>query len=740
MCKFNILYSSLELMEENQFLEKNSLTKRDINRLIVNSISDPIIVLDTDFCYTYVNKAAEELISLTSDQLLGHNIFEMHPYLSGSSLEISCKKALNEQKCCFLEQYYPNFDAWTEYKIYPNPEGLVINFKNISIDKKRADEALKLVKRNALIIETMREMFLLTDENLNILDVNSSFCETLGYTKEELLKLNICDIDTEPSKEKILGNIRHALKSGAPFIDTKNTKKNGEIIDIELTVLQLTIDKKIHFASFGRDVTAFKQAQKELQKANLRFELIGTATQEALWETDLETGELWANEIHQNMYGLSKADRIPGPSDWEKRIDIASRHKVKTCLEQAKLDKKPTWTGEYLFLTENKGWITVYDRTHIIYDTHGKAVRMVGSMTNITDLKKAEVAIRTEKDLSDSIVNSLPGIFYLANREGKFVRWNKNFEKVSGYTAKEIGSIHALDLFQGKEKELLWQKIVEVFEKGESEVEANLFTKDQQKIPFYLNGRLINKHGIEYLIGLGVDMTEIKKTEKDLQLMEEEILLQKVQQQKKISRAIIKTQEAERNHIGAELHDNVNQLLAGAKLYLSIAGKKDEEIKEAIQYPMELVENAINEIRILTAKHVSPLKDVDLEQMVLSLVEKIKKTTEIKTTLSYEVTQPTIPPDLKINIYRILQELTSNIIKHSECKKAKITLHSDEENIHITVQDYGKGFSLNDKREGIGLSNISNRVDTFNGEIDIESEPGKGCTTTIKLPVNSSRL
>src|SRR5690606_11892800 len=98
-----------------------------------------------------------------------------------------------------------------------------------------------------------------------------------------------------------------------------------------------------------------------------------------------------------------------------KRIDANKRSKINNRLNKAIQDKKTTWTGEYLFKTENKGWITVYDRTHIIYDSGGKAVRMLGSMTDITELKKAEMAILTEKELSDSIVNSLPGIFYMAN-------------------------------------------------------------------------------------------------------------------------------------------------------------------------------------------------------------------------------------------------------------------------------------------------------------------------------------
>lgn len=722
-------------MEENQFLEKDSLTSREINRLIVNSISDPIIVLDSQFRYRHVNKAAEKLISWSADQLLGNNIFEMHPYLSGSSLEISCKKAFKEQKHYFIEQYYPNFDAWTEYKIYPNPEGLVVNFKNISIDKKKEADALKLVKRNALLIESMRDMFLLTDDKLNVVDVNPSFCETLGYTKEEILDMNVTDFDIQLSKETILEKIKIALKEGLPFIDTKNRKKNGDIVDIELTLLQLVIDGKKHFASFGRNVSEFKQAQKQLNKTNLRFELIGIATKEALWEVEIETQKRWANEVHQNMYGLSKSDPVPPSKEWENRINSSEREIVELGLQQAIQDKKTAWTGEYSFLTENNGWITVYDRTHIIYDQHGRATRMLGSMTNITDLKKAEIAIKAEKELSDSIINSLPGIFYLISREGEFLRWNKNFEKISGYNSKELKSTPAMELFPEDERDLLREKITEVFEKGESEIETNIFTKNREKIPFYLNGNLTTKNGIKCLIGMGVDMTEKKKAEKALHKMEVEILRQKVQHQKKIARAIIKTQETQRNHIGAELHDNVNQLLAGSRLYLSIAGKKDEKIKEAIQYPMDLVDNAINEIRILTAKHVSPLKDVDLENLVKSLLENLQQTTEIKAALSYEVTNNNIPGDQRINIYRILQELINNIIKHSNCTEAIVDIKTCENFICIKVEDNGKGFVLTDKREGIGLSNITNRVDSFNGEIEIESEPGKGCMTTIKIPL-----
>lgn len=722
-------------MEENQIHTQTSFTAKDINKFIVNSISDPIIVLDRNFNYIFVNKAAEKLIRYSEDELLGNNIFEMHSYLSGSSLENSCHKALKEQEYIFLEQYYPNFDAWTEYHLYPNKEGIVISFKNVSLHKKKEIEALKLIKRNALIIETMREMFLVADEELNVVDVNTSFCDTLGYTKKEILRMNVCDFDTETSREKAISNIKKAIKEGVPYIDTKNKKKNGEIVDIELTILQLFIDGKLHYASFGRNVTEFKNAQRELSKNNLRFELLGTATMDALWEKEIATKKSWANEIHQNMFGLQKNDPIPSTNAWLNRIDPAYREGVQKSLEEALRHKKDTWTGEYPFHTKNYGWITIYDRTHIIYGQDKNPIRMLGSMTNITELKKAETAIKAEKELSDSIINSLPGIFYLINQEGKFVRWNKNFETISGYDNEELKTIFALDLFSENEKEMIRRKMLEVFEKGESEIEANILTKAGEKIPYYLNGRLTRKNGEKCVIGMGVDMTEKKKAEKALQAMEEKILLQKVQHQKKIARAIIQTQETQRNHIGAELHDNVNQLLAGSRLYLSLAGKKDEKIKEALTYPLELVDKAIDEIRILTAKHVSPLKDVHLENLVISLFENLQQTTDINASLIYEVTHENIPGDQKINIYRILQELVNNIIKHSNCTQAMISIKSCGKDICLNVKDNGKGFLVSERREGIGLSNIINRVDSFNGETEIESEPGKGCETRIVIPL-----
>lgn len=139
-------------------------------------------------------------------------------------------------------------------------------------------------------------------------------------------------------------------------------------------------------------------------------------------------------------------------------------------------------------------------------------------VTNITDRVEAEKEITLEKQISDSIINSLPGVFYLYNKEGKFYRWNKNFEEVVGYTAQEMEEAHPLNFFDENEKELLAEKIGNVFISGEDNVEANFVSKDGTKTPYYFTGAAINYKGEECLLGVGLDISNQKNIEKEINL------------------------------------------------------------------------------------------------------------------------------------------------------------------------------------------------------------------------------
>ncbi|HEU4574824.1 MAG TPA: PAS domain S-box protein [Chitinophagaceae bacterium] len=130
-----------------------------------------------------------------------------------------------------------------------------------------------------------------------------------------------------------------------------------------------------------------------------------------------------------------------------------------------------------------------------------------------------------EKELADMIINSLPGIFYLYDEKGRFIRWNENFETVSGYTADEVSRLHPLDLFDQDEKAILAQRIARVFTTGAADVEAHFFTKDQRKIPYYFNGRKIRYNGKDCLIGVGIDITDKQTAEEKIRQFSERFQL-----------------------------------------------------------------------------------------------------------------------------------------------------------------------------------------------------------------------
>jgi PAS domain S-box-containing protein len=150
-----------------------------------------------------------------------------------------------------------------------------------------------------------------------------------------------------------------------------------------------------------------------------------------------------------------------------------------------------------------------------------------GIVTNFRDItanKLAEDAILGEKELSDAIINSLPGIFYLFNSKGEFKVWNKNLEDVSGYTAEEIKNLSPLDFIVPEDRDYVSERIGQVFEKGESDAETYFYTKNKEKIFYYFTGRSIFYENEICSLGTGIDLSQRHAAELELKRSEEQLL------------------------------------------------------------------------------------------------------------------------------------------------------------------------------------------------------------------------
>jgi len=353
--------------------------------------------------------------------------------------------------------------------------------------------------------------------------------------------------------------------------------------------------------------------------------------------------------------------------------------------------------------------------------------------------KESEAALRQHEEeinFKSSLLATVGQAVIATDLEGKIIYWNHAAETIYGWTTEEamgLNIVNVVPASQSKEQSI---RLMEELKKGNSwSGEFMVKKRDGSVFPvFVTDSPIYNSDGdLIGIIGVSNDISEQKKAEQAIKKMEMEMLNQKIQQQKKISRAIIKAQEEQRNHIGKELHDNINQILAGTKLYLNIAAKKNETVKDLVRYPIELLDNSIKEIRSLTSRHVVPLKNIDLKKLLGDLTDSLKNA-GIKNSFVYNVSNDFTDDELKLNVYRIIQEVINNIIKHSRASNVSISVYETDDVVSIEIKDDGQGFNMNAIRKGIGISNMMDRTESFNGKMSIESSPGNGCKTTITLP------
>jgi signal transduction histidine kinase len=219
--------------------------------------------------------------------------------------------------------------------------------------------------------------------------------------------------------------------------------------------------------------------------------------------------------------------------------------------------------------------------------------------------------------------------------------------------------------------------------------------------------------------------------------MEAELAQHKIMQQHLVAETAIQAQEKERETLGNELHDNINQILASAKLYLEVARTGNEEMLPlAISKSYENVNLAIGEIRQLSKQLVPPSLDNTLLSAISDLAEEIRSITGITVTVHAErFNEDLVSEEIKLTLYRIVQEQVNNILKHAAASDIMITIETEHDNAYLVITDNGVGFDTRKRSKGIGLRNIDSRIRFLDGTASVISQTGKGCRLKISVPL-----
>lgn len=230
-----------------------------------------------------------------------------------------------------------------------------------------------------------------------------------------------------------------------------------------------------------------------------------------------------------------------------------------------------------------------------------------------------------------------------------------------------------------------------------------------------------------YIIGIQEDITAKK---------EKESLLREINNQKLINKTTLIAEEKQKREIGEELHDNVNQILATLNLYISVALNHEERQREMLEKSEEMISYAMEEIRKLSKNLVGPsIKKESFQDSVSELIYSMQLALPFSIELVYdESIEENLSESMMITFFRIIQEQLTNIIKYANPNTIKIEFSMDNAMIYLSIKDDGVGFNKEITANGIGLKNMSHRVEMEAGDFTVVTSLGNGCEIKIALP------
>jgi PAS domain S-box-containing protein len=724
----------------NVDLEKKVSEQTRLVREVFERVSDGFIALDKNWRYTYMNNTAGKILHRDPAKMIGRHIWEESPEAVGLPFHEAYERAMATQEYMHLEEYYPPSDRWFENNIYPSEHGLSIYFRDIT-ERKKTEEAIRANEEELkLIYHTTTDIIFLVkviseknDYRFTFRSVNKAFLISTGLQERQVIDRDVNDVIPEPSAATMMEKYKQAIKARRP-VEWEETslypagRKTGLVTaspvfnkNNKCTLLVVVI----------HDITIRKKAEKELELAEAKFRSL--VEQSLIGVYIIQNGKfMYVNPRLAEIFGYRQQELIGVDP-----LTVIAQKDQSMVAEQIRLRLEGEVESlHYEAMGRSKDGREVPIEIYCAGSLLDAESAIMGTLLDITERKEAEDSILVANERYQLIAKATNDIVWDWDMVKDINRGNDVFYQYYGLAPGEVCDNKAfISRVHPDDRERITAKLQKAIEKGEDVVvdEFRFRIPDGSYRHFYDRAYIIyGAYGKPVrMLGSMIDITEKMQLEK-------EISEQKVQAQKMITRAVLQAEERERNKMGQELHDNVNQILVSAKMFLSLLAKTgdSDRAEKLLSDSTRMVEQAIQEIRSLSQNQVTPLKEAGLDELIRLLIFTVRETSGLSVKYENKVSTLLMEEDIKLNIYRIIQEQVNNVMKHAEATELEIILYEDNKHIHAVIADNGKGFDLAKQRMGIGISNMINRVESFNGELSIRSSPGLGCRLSINIPLD----
>jgi len=518
------------------------------------------------------------------------------------------------------------------------------------------------------------------------------------------------ELDVEIADPK--STVKWVITRGEPVRDAR-----GQIIGLRGTI---------------QDITERKWADKALRESEERFRLAMQASKSVGWEWDLKSGlDSWFGDL-QTMFGISADTFVGRTDDFFRFVHTEDRAMVAKAVADAR-QSGASYVSEFRLVRPDgtTRWVAATGQFH--YAADGDPTRMLGMAVDITERKRAEVALRESEQR-----------LRLAVQAGKMYTFD--WDVATDVIARSKESVHILK-WEDPEHDSGREFHARVHPDDRAVYDVTEARLTPENPTYQINFQTLcpdgtatwledtgrasfDSHGkIVRVIGMVADITERKRAEQALATL---------------SRRLIAAQEQERMRIGRELHDDIGQRLA--LLAVELQRLQDSSVT------LPVVRRRMGELQKQTSAiaidiqslshqlHSAKLQYLGIASAMRGFCREISEQQGVEVEFNTHDLSVPLSADVSLCLFRVLQEALHNSAKHSGSKRVEVRLWGATDEIHLTVRDFGGGFDLETAKTtpGLGLISMEERLRLVNGTLSIDARPDQGTTIHARVPVGSA--
>ncbi|GAC1587859.1 MAG: hypothetical protein NVS3B25_04100 [Hymenobacter sp.] len=525
-------------------------------------------------------------------------------------------------------------------------------------------------------------------------------------------------------------NLATAIRTGSQRCEALIRRLSGEEIWVEAVLTPIELGGAtplVHIV--WRDITAARAAQVALRLSQERLQMALAASASGVWLWEVADNQLYWDENAQAVFGLPFN---PEPVSFEvlrAAVHEADRALLAAGLRRAfaehvpfELEHRVRWPDGRVRYAAALGKAQ--------FDERGRPLRLVGIMRDVTPRREAEAALLREKEFTESLLdNSVDGLIAL-DRDARITAWNTEAARYFGQGGAAVLGRPLFEVLPYLDEEAL--RMVERALAGERITRlGRVFPGRAGHYDVY--GVPLQHQGEARPSGVLITIRDV--TERDRLAAQATQL--SLRRQQEVLAAILATQETERKRIAEALHNGLGQLLYATKLSLAAHPNEPPPPPDSLR----LLEEAIKTTRTISFE-LTPgiLEDFGLRTALEELIKRIAPA-RLPVHLHLTHIDQRLPPPVEIAVYRIVQELLNNVMKHAAATEAMVHLTLEKGRLEVSVEDNGCGFEpaalAVPSLAGIGLAGVRNRVALLGGELKINSRLGKGTIISFELDVTA---